>query len=335
MRRASLCSLLGLSLAVLGCGQGSQDDGKITIAVVTNNPADFWTICEAGAKKAATDLDVHVDFRKPEKGEVAVQMQIVNDLLKRDVAGLAVSVIDPENQTPDLHRIAKETYLIAMDNDARETNRLCYVGTNNYEAGRAVGRLVKEAMPEGGMIVVFVGQLTSFNARERVRGVREELGIPGSDKYTMYQDEAITDDADETKAQNNARDIVGKLGDRPNLCMVGLWAYNPPAILEAVRSKGLVGKIKIVGFDEDPRTLDGIAKGEIAGTVVQDPFNFGYRSVEILAAVAQGKTNRAEIEDEYIPYRIITKDGREVRGERSIEVSEFAEDLQAKLDSVK
>ena len=57
-------------------------------------------------------------------------------------------------------------------------------------------------------------------------------------------------------------------GDKSKLCFVGLWAYNPPAALEAVRSAKLVGTTKIVGFDEDDQTLVGIQDGSIVGTVV-------------------------------------------------------------------
>ena len=42
--------------------------------------------------------------------------------------------------------------LITMDNDADKTGRLCYIGIDNYEAGKAVGRLVKKALPNGGTV---------------------------------------------------------------------------------------------------------------------------------------------------------------------------------------
>ena len=69
--------------------------------------------------------------------------------------------------------------------------------------------------------------------------------------------------------------------------MVGLWAYNAPAILEAAKSKSAVGRIKIVSFDEYAATLTAIDKGEIYATVVQDPYNFGYKSVELMAEIAK------------------------------------------------
>src|SRR5262245_9742500 len=78
-----------------------------------------------------------------------------------------------------------------------------------------------------------------------------------------------------SKAQQGASSGKG-------LCMVGLWAYNPPAILSALKdSKDRLGKVKVVGFDENEDTLKGIADGHIYATVVQDPFGFGYQSVRL------------------------------------------------------
>ena len=76
--------------------------------------------------------------------------------------------------------------------------------------------------------------------------------------------------------------ILAKNQNEENLCMIGLWAYNPPAILAAVKDSKRIGKVKIVGFDEDDNTLEAIKVGEIHGTVVQQPFEFGYQSVKLM-----------------------------------------------------
>jgi ribose transport system substrate-binding protein len=119
--------------------------------------------------------------------------------------------------------------------------------------------------------------------------------------------EAKTDGGPGERAVTNARDILNRLDGVPDQCMIGLYAYNPPAILEAARAKSLVGKVKIVGFDENLETLKSIAAGEIEGTVVQDPYNYGYKSVEILAAEARGDTSKRVKGSQ--PYQVITKGG--------------------------
>ena len=89
--------------------------------------------------------------------------------------------------------------------------------------------------------------------------------------------------------------------------MIGLFVYNPPQILEAVREAGKLEQITVVGFDEDDDTLDAIRDGTIAGTIVQDPYRYGYESVRVLAALARG--DRSVLPDNQfidIPAREIT-----------------------------
>src|SRR5437016_3762747 len=111
-----LRSLLIAVLAFTGSYLPGAD--KTRIAIVSNNPEEFWTIAEKGAEKAAKDFNCEVVFRKPEKGEVTAQRDILNALVNQGFDGIAVSVIDPVEQAPDLKRMAKTTKLITMDNDA-------------------------------------------------------------------------------------------------------------------------------------------------------------------------------------------------------------------------
>lgn len=336
-----------------------KESGKIKIAVVTNNPEAFWKICDAGARKAAKDFDVELIFRMPDNGEVGEQRQITKSLSEQGIAGVAVSVIDPKEQARDLKQIAKKVKLVTMDNDAEGSDRICYVGTDNYAAGRAVGRLVKEAMPAGGDVAIFVGQITPANAQARFQGVVDELagsatrgaqGTPekrriGSEEvffhkygnYYLLNGEAKTDNADRSEAINNAKEALKVLGDREDVCLIGLWAYNPPAILRAIAAKEFT-KVKVVGFDEDEMTLNAIDQGKMYASVVQDPFGFGYKSVEILAAEARGDQSKREVKP--IPFRIITKDGGPSMKDGDVEIkkvkaAEFREQLRDLLNSVK
>ncbi len=147
----------------------------IKVAFVSNNAHEFWTIAEAGTRKAAADCGVEVIFKRPQSGTAAEQKQIIEDLLSQKVNAIAVSVIDPQNQTEFLNRIAEQVPLITQDNDAPKSKRKFYIGTDNYVAGRAVGKLVKEVMPAGGKIAIFVGQADPLNARQRQAGVLDEL----------------------------------------------------------------------------------------------------------------------------------------------------------------
>ena len=92
-------------------------------------------------------------------------------------------------------------------------------------------------------------------------------------------------------------------------CLVGLWSYNGPAILSGVRASGRLGDVKIVCFDEEDETLQGVQDGHIAGTVVQQPFEFGYQSVKLLVALSKGDRSGVPANQVIIvPVKTITQD---------------------------
>lgn len=279
-------------------GEGATSDGeRPTVAFVTNGIADFWVIAEKGARDAAAEFDVNLEVRMPPNG-IVDQKRMVQDLLAQGVDGIAISPIDPANQGDLLEEIARHTILITHDSDAPNSPRLCYVGMDNYKAGRMCGELVKQGLPDGGSVMIFVGRLGQENAKLRRQGVIDELLDRSHDptrfdpvdselkgeKYTILGTK--TDGFDYAQAKALAQDALAKYPDLG--CMVGLFEYNPPNILEAVREAGKLGQVKVVGFDENPATLQGIIDGHVVGTVVQNPYRYGYESVRILAALARG-----------------------------------------------
>jgi ribose transport system substrate-binding protein len=312
-----LLALAALAPLLPGCQK--QNSGKPTVAYVTNGIASFWDIAAKGARDAAADpkIDVNVEVIMPAKG-AADQKRMVEDLLTSGVDGVAISPIDPDNQKDLLEAIAARTKLITHDSDAPRSKRLCYVGMDNYDAGRQCAQLVRKALPDGGKVMIFVGRLGQANARLRRQGLIDEL-LDRTPDRTRYDDpDAVlegkkysilgtrTDDFNHGKAKSAAQDAMTA---NPDLgCMVGLFAYNPPILLDAAKNAGKLDKIKIVGFDEDDKTLQGIVDGRIVGTVVQHPYRYGYESVRILAGLARGDRSVLPAGGELIiPARTITR----------------------------
>ncbi len=267
------------SLAATGFGlglapRGADAQAKRTLAFVVNVSADFWTIARRGIEKANRE---HPEFDMqmiiPAQASAAEQRRILDELVARQVAGIAISAINPASSTDALNRVASQTLLFTTDSDAPESNRVVYIGTDNVDAGRQAGAQMKKAMPGGGKAMLFVGTMDADNARERVQGIREALA--GGNIEIL---DARTDESDFARAKRNAEDTLARYADLG--MMVGLWAYNTPQIYQAVKQAGREGKVKIVGFDEDALTLRGVADGTIYSTVVQQPFEFGYQSMK-------------------------------------------------------
>jgi ribose transport system substrate-binding protein len=206
---------------------------------------------------------------------------VVDDLLTKGVDAIAISPVDPQNQTALIDAAAKRALVFTQDSDAPQSARTCYIGTDNLAAGRQAGELIREALPEGGAIMLFVGKLDARNAQERVQGIKESLA--GS---TIRIIDVRTDDVDDVRAKANAADTLVRYPDVKAL--VGLWSYNGPAILNAVREAGKAGRVRIVAFDEADETLAGIKDGAIHATVVQQPYEFGYQAITRMAQAVRG-----------------------------------------------
>ena len=290
LRLISTCTAVLLCILVFASCQNpstnstgaSSTGGKHKLAFVTNNASDFWTIARKGTEKAAHDIPgIEVEFRITSDGTAAQQQSVVDDLLAKGINGIAISPVDPANQTPMLNRAASQALVITQDSDAPTSNRACYIGTDNVEAGRQAGQLVKEALPQGGKIMVFVGVLDAANAQQRYQGLKEALA--GSNVQIL---DVRTDNTDRVRAKSNAADT---LVNNPDLAgMVGLWSYNGPAIVSAVREANKLDKVKIIAFDEEDETLSGIKDGAIYATVVQQPFEFGFQSMQLMAKYLNG-----------------------------------------------
>ncbi|MER8414572.1 sugar-binding protein [Mesorhizobium sp. M0715] len=301
IRNASVAAaalLLGLSATAIARAQD-----KPTLAFVVNGASDFWKAAEAGVKKAQGELpDYTLELKYPEQSSVAIQQRLMDDLVTAGVKGIMVSAVDPKTSTDGLNKIASETALFTTDSDAPQTKRVAYIGSSNVDAGKQAAEIAKKAMPNGGKCLGFVGLLGADNAKERIQGMKD--GLAGT-KIELI--DVRGDDIDQARAKKNVEDALVASPDVT--CMVGFYSYNTPRIYEALRDAGKLGSITVVGFDDDPITLGGVKEGTVAATVVQQPFEWAYQGMKLMAAYLKGdKSGIPEGNLIIIPTKIIGKD---------------------------
>ena len=272
-----------MSRRASGRATGRDVARRIKLAFVTNNSADFWTIARRGVEKADAELpDVEAEFRLTADGTAAEQQRIVDDLLTKGVDGIAISPVDPQNQTALIDAAAKRALVFTQDSDAPQSARTCYIGTDNVAAGRQAGQLIREAIPEGG-----IDHAVRRQARRAERAGADAGHQGGARRIERSASSTCGPTMWTTSGRRRTRptrwcaipDIKG---------LVGLWSYNGPAILNAVREAGKVGQVRIVAFDEADETLAGIKDGAIHATVVQQPYEFGYQAIMRMAQAVRG-----------------------------------------------
>ena len=273
---------------------GDKAAGTYRFAFVTNNSSDFWNIAEKGVRKAEKDFGIKAVVMRPLKTEVGEQQRFIEDILVQGFDGMAIAPISPDPMTPLIDRVAEKMPVVCHDGDAAKSKRKVYVGTNNVEAGHAAGdaaiKALKAAGISKGKVAIFVGRIEMQNAIDRKQGVDETLGKqPGIEILPIFLDHA-----DRSKAKKNVEDALARYPDL--VLTIGLWSYNGPCMVDAVRASTRAKKPVIVAFDEEEETLKGVQEGLISATIVQRPYQFGYQSMKALKDIKDGKTLPATID---------------------------------------
>jgi ribose transport system substrate-binding protein len=289
------------------------------VAIITSGEGAYWDRVEDGAKRAAEQYDVKVDVIRC-KSDMQTQMDAINRALDEKYDGIAVSPINPAGEAAALANIAGQSSLITLDSDSPVSGKLCFVGTDNYEAGRMCGQLVKDAIPDGGEVIVSVGNVEKQNTQRRRQGLIDEL------LDRSYEDTRAMDPVDQplkgekytvvaTLVDNSdpgaAADLATKaMKDHPNVkCFAGLLSYSAPAIVRGLQDTGQEGKVKIIGFDADEATLGAIERGLVTATIMQDQYGCGYHAVRILSENTRGHHAEMPIFDrQTLPCTVVTKD---------------------------
>jgi ribose transport system substrate-binding protein len=309
---------IGLAAALSAAAIPATAQDKPQMAFVVNGASDFWKLAEAGVKKAQEELPGYdLQFRYPAQATAALQNALMDDLVAAGTDAIMISSVDPKTSTDAFNRIAAQIPLFTTDSDAPQSDRIAYIGSSNTDAGVQAGELAVKALPDGGKCMGFVGLLGADNAVERIAGFRQAVEGSGIELIDVRGDEI-----DFARARSNVDDVL--VANPEVNCMVGFYSYNPPKIYEALQAAGKLGEITVIAFDEDPITLGAVRNGDFAGTVVQQPFEWGYQGMKLMAQYLEG--DKSMVPDDgliIIPTKIIDKSN----------VDEFEADLKEKIAS--
>lgn len=283
----SLKRLTGLLLALLLVfGVCCRRKDKLVIAVVPKAQAHiFWQTVHAGAVAAAREFGVEIRWNGPASEiDFSRQINVVDDFINQRVDGIALAPSHGESLVPIVERAYQERIPVTIFDSGIQTERyLSYVSTDNYKGGVLAAQRMGEILPGGGKLAMIGNIPGSVSTTERENGFRETINrqFPmlkiGPFQYGM---------SDRAKSLAVAEDILTAHPD-----LAGIFCSSEPGTLGAVqaaKTKGLVGKVKIVGFDTSPTLIEDLQAGNIDSLVVQNPFRMGYLAVKTIVDQLRG-----------------------------------------------
>jgi ribose transport system substrate-binding protein len=303
-------------LAVIGCsgtgggnepgGSASNSGGKKRIVFVTNGDDPFWDACLSGLKEgekqfdlAAAGLVVERDVNNgTDEGQIEKLRQYAT---QGDIAGVAISVIKADNLAivDEMRKLQKKGIkVITVDSDVNRQQyrdaRSFYIGTDNIVGGRALGQAAKTLLESRGTTSGGYAQFAGFvdvdNARNRMDGVQEALGSAFTEKTRD------SDGMDTAKARDNVRSALQNHQDL--VALIGIWAYNAPAITDVLTESGNRDKFVVATFDAQDLAISAMSEGKIDVMVVQNPFDMGVQTCRLMKAMI---TDDQGVIDEMFP----------------------------------
>lgn len=298
-----LVALLLVGVVLLGLMvQGMPHRTRVTLVMKTDvSTAEFWAVTMKGMRAAAEDFNVELaETGASAETEIDEQISVMKQVIadKPDVIILVSS--DYRRMAPVVNEaVAAGIRVVTMDSDVDSDARSCYVGSDNYQIGCALGELLNTFTPYAGKVAILSQSSMSSTGIDRALGAHDT--ITANERTTLVG--VFYCDNDPTLAQSITAELVERYPD-----LAGIVCTNEVCNLGAadyLAENGLADQVAMVGCDNSKAQIRYLEQGVIRGIVIQRPFNMGYEAVRAAAQAAKGERVP---EYEEIPCASITLD---------------------------
>ncbi|MDY6018085.1 MAG: ABC transporter substrate-binding protein [Anaerococcus sp.] len=285
----------------------------------------FWKTVNDGANKAASDLGAKITFQGPKsETDIQEQVQMLNNAINKKPNAIALAALDTKAEIDSLNSAKSNGIpIIGFDSgvpDAPEGTVLATAATDNVKAAELAAekhfdalkdKLEKATAEKPVRLGVVSQEVNSSSITDRTKGyidkmkellssldnVKDKVAVTGHDKFKegVSEGEAVviielrvpaqvTDADGQTQAQTllNKEDLIGIYGSNE---------FGAKAIINADNAVGgKIGKdVVAVGFDSGELQINAVKSKQFLGSVTQDPFQIGYKAVELSVKAAKGE----------------------------------------------
>ena len=280
--------LLGATFWFASCNRSANKaPQKPLIAVIPKGVTNFfWQSVHAGAEAAAKETNVEIFWKGPaDETNYSSQINTVEDAITRGVSGILLAPSHREALVPIVERARQAGIPVAIfDSGIGTENYVSYVATDNLNGGVMAAERLAAALGGKGKVAVLGLKAGSVSTDERERGFQDTIKqkYPGIE-IVAYQ----FGEANATKSLDRAIDILTATPD-----LHGFFASNEPSTIgaaQAIKQRGLQGKIRLVGFDSSPNLIADLEAGTIDSLIIQNPYRMGYDGLKTLVDKLNGK----------------------------------------------
>ncbi len=286
-----------------------------------NSP--FFTLSKEGCMDAASSIDgVECIYKGPTETNTRLQDIIIEQLIQDGVDGIAVAVINSDFIAKNSIKLAKKAGIpiITYDSDFGQKHknlRLSYIGSNNFDLGKALGNELKKIYPNGGLVCIQAGVKGTINLNSRIQGVR--LALSNGDKLSL--DERLNNPNgwkeyrrcpfyswENRERASNQLDKILSDEEKISFIAVGGWAQyskNYRNVIEKYKYKFINKDIAYISADTSNLQLELLKNSLSFINIGQNPYEMGRQAIFTLHNIVQGKEYKEII---YTPLTRCTQD---------------------------
>ncbi|MBR3621961.1 MAG: substrate-binding domain-containing protein [Selenomonadaceae bacterium] len=251
--------------------------------ITMDQGSNFWQLIDAGCKKAAEEMgDIEYKWTAPNNHNAAEQGECIKKAVTEGAEAIVISCVSPTEVNPYIEKAKEAGVKFVYVDSGATVEAVATIETNSYEAGKAAGRTMMQALKERGVKTGTIG-LTAMgrteNAEARVKGFAEIF--EGTD-FKMSEVAYLNND------RQNIRNFV-----KDHLDYVGFFGSNGQttfAIGDALKETG--ARPVFIAFDTADVTLAMIKDNIAYATIQQDPQKMGYEGVKMAVDALDGKVTQ-------------------------------------------
>ena len=267
------------------------------VMIERGNP--FFQLIEAGMKEAMAqfrDYPIEIDFRHINGVDEEEYLHVLDEL-EYSVNALILSGIQIPRIVEKVNHIAKHIPVMTLNIDLEESDRIGFIGIDDYKAGTCLAGLTHDITRPGEDVLILSGSETIHSQSQRVKGFLDTM--------KLYPDIHISDVIyTQDKQDESGRLLTEALNKKyfKTIVMIDSWLANAGEVVSHYKYQD----INILGFDLMPQNKEALKQGKVTYIIEQSGYTQSYQCVhkvcEYLIYGTQLPTGK-----NYLPIQIYNK----------------------------
>lgn len=229
------------------------------------------------AKSETERMGAEVKIKKIKKTDPMKVMETMKNMRAIGCSGIALVPVEDDRLKELIDEFAKEEIpVVTFNSDIEESARICFIGQDTLQSGRAAAGLMSETIRENGIVQVISGYPKNRGHRNRTAGFLQELKELRTDIEAL---EVRYNYDDNQQAEAIMREV---LEHHPEVCGVYLTAAGSEGVCKVLEEKNLAGQIKVISNDLTEGNEKYLRSGTIRFLLGQNSFVQGYEPVMTL-----------------------------------------------------